>query len=122
MSGRQCLASGVSGVVLARHALRGVQEALALHWEDVDLVNGAVEIKYTVVRIKGEGLVRKSTKTAAGERMLTNRRRLAVEQGRPDASSVFADSDGGLRAPQHSRRAAQCPRDRRVRLSHLACL
>jgi integrase len=41
-----------------------------LYWEDVDLEAATVTINYTVVRAKGEGLVRKSTKTSAGERVL----------------------------------------------------
>ncbi|WP_245992814.1 site-specific integrase [Prauserella muralis] len=92
-----------------------IGEALALYWEDVDLANGVVEIKYTVVRVKGHGLIRKPTKTAAGERvlplpswavdMLTKRHRAAREAARPDASPVFASSEGGLRDPSNTRRA-----------------
>ena len=90
-----------------------IGEALALYWEDVDLEAATVTINYTVVRAKGEGLVRKSTKTSAGERvlplpswaeMLRTRRDAARDDGRPDTSPVFPNSDGGLRDPSNSLR------------------
>lgn len=91
-----------------------IGEALALYWEDVDLASGAVDIKYTIIRLKGEGLVRKSTKTAAGDRqlplpswaaqMLAERWQAANEQGEPENSPVFANVDGGLRDPSNTRR------------------
>lgn len=45
-----------------------IGEALAVRWEDVDLKAGVVD--HTVIRVKGVGLVRKSTKTEAGDRRL----------------------------------------------------
>jgi hypothetical protein len=36
-----------------------VGEALATFWEDVDFVEGAIDITHTAVRVKGEGLLRK---------------------------------------------------------------
>ena len=45
-------------------------EACALLWHSVDLDAGTVEVEATVVRIKGKGLLRKSTKTTAGHRTL----------------------------------------------------
>jgi integrase len=47
-----------------------IGEALALLWSQVDFAAGAVEVTHTVIRIKGEGLIRKRTKTRAGERLL----------------------------------------------------
>jgi len=47
-----------------------IGEAHALYWKDVDLEAATVTINYTVGLAKGEGLVRKSTKTSAGERVL----------------------------------------------------
>ncbi|MFC4002923.1 site-specific integrase [Prauserella oleivorans] len=92
-----------------------IGEALALYWEDVDLANSFVDIKYTVVRVKGQGLKRKPTKTAAGERvlplpswtvdMLQTRHDAAKEAGRPPASPVFANQDGNLRDPSNTLRA-----------------
>jgi integrase len=89
-----------------------IGEALALYWEDADLESATVTINYTVVRAKGEGLVRKSTKPSAGERvlplpswaaeMLRARRDAARDDGRPNTSPVFPNSDGGLRDPSNS--------------------
>lgn len=91
-----------------------IGEALALYWEDVDFTNATVAINYTVVRRKGAGLVRKSTKTAAGERvlplpswtvaMLEARHDAAAEDNRPAASPVFPNSQGGLRDPSNTLR------------------
>ncbi|WP_019806700.1 tyrosine-type recombinase/integrase [Saccharomonospora halophila] len=88
-----------------------IGEALALTWEDVDLGEATVGINYTVMRIKGEGLVRKSTKTAAGERvlplpswaveMLSRRYREALRTGTSIAGPVFPNSEGGLRDPSN---------------------
>lgn len=48
-----------------------IGEALAVHWEDVDLDNKTVAILCGVVRLEnGAGLARTPTKTAAGERTL----------------------------------------------------
>jgi integrase len=45
-------------------------EALVVAWNSIDLDQCTVEIQYTVVRLKGGGLVRKGTKTSTGERIL----------------------------------------------------
>lgn len=45
-------------------------EACALLWSSVDLEQRTVEIEANVVRLKGKGLLRKSTKTSAGRRTL----------------------------------------------------
>jgi integrase len=47
-----------------------IGEALAVVWSQVDFDAGTVEITSTLVRVKGQGLLRKSTKTRAGERTL----------------------------------------------------
>lgn len=47
-----------------------VGEAVAVHWDDVDLVQGVVVVDHTVIRAKGVGLVRKSTKTEARDQRL----------------------------------------------------
>ena len=41
---------------------------MATLWSEVDLEAGTVEISSTLVRVKGEGLARKGTKSRAGER------------------------------------------------------
>ena len=39
-------------------------------WSQVDWENGTVQISITLVRVRGEGLLRKGTKSRAGERVL----------------------------------------------------
>jgi hypothetical protein len=40
-------------------------------WSQVDFDAGTVEVTSTLVRVKGQGLLRKSTKSRAGERTLS---------------------------------------------------
>lgn len=79
-----------------------IGEALAIRWADVDLQAGIVIVEATVVRVRGRGLVRKSTKSDASDRTL----RLpewAVEMlqrrfsGQDLLAPVFPDSRGGWR-------------------------
>ncbi|WP_246633036.1 tyrosine-type recombinase/integrase [Pseudonocardia nigra] len=86
-----------------------VGEALAVSWDDVDLTAGVVHINHTIVRIKGVGLIRKGTKSNAGERTLRlpafalamlRRRKLAAGGHGP----VFPDSRGGWRDPSNTSR------------------
>jgi integrase len=79
-----------------------IGEALAVRWADVDLEAGIVIVEATVVRVRGKGLVRKSTKSDASDRTL----RLptwAVEiltrrfDGQDAVAPVFPDSRGGWR-------------------------
>ena len=87
-----------------------IGESLAVYWPDVDLHAGLVAVDYNVVRVKGKGLIRKSTKTEYGERTLPLpswavdmlRRRFA-ETSDPDGP-VFPDSLGGLRDPSNTNR------------------
>ncbi|WP_371812825.1 site-specific integrase [Saccharopolyspora sp. ASAGF58] len=87
-----------------------IGEALAVYWHDVDLDAGLCSVDYAVVRVKGQGLIRKSTKTGFGERTLPLaswtvemlRRRFA-ETGAQDGP-VYPDSLGGLRDPSNTRR------------------
>ncbi|MEC3975945.1 site-specific integrase [Amycolatopsis sp. H20-H5] len=91
-----------------------IGEALALYWEDVDLDAGTVLLEWTVVRIKGEGLVRTKPKTDASKRtlrlpawaliLLHRRHTVAVAENRASAHPVFPDSLGGLRDPSNTRR------------------
>ncbi|MER7078504.1 Site-specific recombinase XerD [Saccharopolyspora kobensis] len=88
-----------------------IGEALAVDWSEVDLDDGLVAVDYTVVRVKGKGLIRKSTKTEYGERTLPlcswaleMLRRRYEEAGCPATGPVFPDSLGGLRDPSNTRR------------------
>jgi hypothetical protein len=47
-----------------------IGEALAVLWSQVDFDAGTVEITHTIIRVKGKGLIRKKTKSRAGERLL----------------------------------------------------
>jgi integrase len=85
-----------------------IGEALAVYWSDVDLDGCTVRIDHTVLRVKGEGLRRFPTKTAAGERTLPLpgwvvtmlRERRAIDLA--DDGPVFPDSLGGLRDPSNT--------------------
>ena len=95
-----------------------IGEALALRWQDVDLDQHTIEVRGTVLRIKGGGLIIKSSpKTAAGQRlvelpswaiaMLRDRRDLAVAAGAVsvDDLQVFpAPQAGGLRDPSNTQK------------------
>jgi integrase len=48
-----------------------IGEALAVIWAEVDFEARSVQITSTIIRVKGEGLLRKKTKSSAGERTLT---------------------------------------------------
>ena len=88
-----------------------IGEALAVLWSQVDLETGTVEITHTIVRIKGEGLLRKFTKSKAGKRTLplpnwviaVLRTRFAAGVGLDEP--IFADSNGGFRDPSNVRRS-----------------
>ncbi|GAA2812003.1 helix-turn-helix domain-containing protein [Kribbella solani] len=88
-----------------------IGESLAVLWSQVDLDAGTVEITHTIARIPGEGLVRKITKSRAGERvlslpqwaiaMLRTRHAAGIRLDEP----IFADALGGYRDPSNTRRA-----------------
>ncbi|HET6294693.1 MAG TPA: helix-turn-helix domain-containing protein [Kribbella sp.] len=79
--------------------------------EALDLDAGTVNITHTIVRIKREGLLRKHTKSAAGNRTLglpnwlvaTLRTRSAAGIRLDDP--IFADTLGGYRDPTNVRRS-----------------
>jgi integrase len=87
-----------------------IGEALALVWQQVDLEAGTVQITGTLVRVKGEGLLRKGTKSRAGERtsalpvsaVVVLRRRF-MSGARLD-QPVFPSVAGGFRDPSNVRR------------------
>lgn len=88
-----------------------IGEALAVIWSEVDLDEAIVGITSTMVRVKGKGLVRKPTKSSAGERvlglpswavaMLFGRFSLGGRLDRP----LFPDSLGGFRDPNNTLKA-----------------
>lgn len=88
-----------------------IGEALAVTWVDVDLDVGVLAITSTLIRVKGEGLLRKTTKSRAGVRTLALppsavamlRRRFMT--GARLEQPVFPDVLGGFRDPANVRRA-----------------
>jgi integrase len=87
-----------------------IGEALAVRWHQVDWEAGTVEITSTLVRVRGEGLLRKSTKSRAGERMLAlPPRALSMLRSRSLSGArldqpLFPDVLGGFRDPANVRR------------------
>ncbi len=85
-----------------------IDETLAMYWSDLDLDASTVRIDHTVLRVKGAGLRRCPTKTAAGERTLPlpgwvaslMRERRATDLA--DDGPAFPDSLGGLRDPSNT--------------------
>ncbi|MCP2093797.1 Phage integrase family protein [Actinosynnema pretiosum] len=106
-----------------------IGEALAVYWEDVDFEAGTVAVNYTVIRVKDIGLIRKSTKTEAGERtLLLPRWALDMLQRRRKTTS-FPNGAGLPGCPWWAPRPVQHPEGppesegrRRVRLGDLARL
>ncbi|MDX2969002.1 tyrosine-type recombinase/integrase [Kribbella solani] len=88
-----------------------IGESLAVLWSQVDLEAGTVEVTHTIVRIPAEGLIRKITKSRAGERILTlpqwavamlrARHATGIRLGDP----IFPDTHGSYRDPSNTRRA-----------------
>jgi integrase len=87
-----------------------IGEALAAVWSEVDFAAGTVQVTSTLVRVKGEGLLRKGTKSRAGERTLplpetavAMLRRRFMTGARLD-QPLFPDVLGGFRDPANVRR------------------
>ncbi len=87
-----------------------IGEALAVIWSDVDFGNSTVSITSTIIRVKGVGLIRKDTKSNAGQRVLvlpswamTMLQRRFTEDPSLD-EPVFPDALGGFRDPNNTRR------------------
>jgi integrase len=95
-----------------------IGEALAVVWGEVDLDSGELGITSTLLRVTGKGLIRKRTKSAAGERVLVLpnwcvailRTRAAVGVG-PD-EPVFGSVDGTFRDPRNVTRWLAQARER----------
>ncbi|MFI6675959.1 helix-turn-helix domain-containing protein [Kribbella sp. NPDC050470] len=87
-----------------------IGESLAVLWHQINLDSGTVEITHTIARLKGEGLIRKPTKSKAGERLLhLPNWAIAMLRTRHAAgirldSPVFTDTLGGYRDPSNTRR------------------
>jgi integrase len=88
-----------------------IGEALAVLWHQANLETGRVKITNTVVRVKGEGLLSKTTKSRAGQRELAIPEWLLIVLRRRFAAGVrldqpiFPDTNGGYRDPSTVRRS-----------------
>jgi integrase len=86
-----------------------IGECLAVLWMETDLDRCKVEVTSTVIRLRGQGLIRKATKSRAGQRTLIlpswavadllRRRARGVLLDQP----IFPDTLGGLRDPSNTR-------------------
>ena len=79
-----------------------IGEAMGVTWDDVDLAEGVVHIRRTIIRVRGVGLVAKVTKSRAGLRSLPIPGWLVavLAARRPDGNGsapVFPDASGGFR-------------------------
>lgn len=78
-----------------------IGEATALHWEDIDLVKGTINVQTTIHRIRGEGIIlSETTKTDAGQRLLrlpTWAVAMLDRRDRSDGPVFPAPKKGGLR-------------------------
>ena len=92
-----------------------IGEALAVRWDDLDVKAGTVEVRGTVLRVKGKGLVLKpSPKSEAGQRILTlpswcivmlQRRAAGGFEPVSGTAPIFpAPLSGTLRDPSNTRR------------------
>ena len=95
-------------ILLAATGLRRA-ELLALRWEDVDLDGRVLTVMGSVVRLKGEGLIRQDRTNGGDVRTvmlpqfaLDALRRRKGEQPRPNTAGViFPSSTGTLRDPDN---------------------
>ena len=110
----EAVAHGVADMisVMAASGLR-IGEALALTWDAIDFEAGTLEVRGTVIRLKGKGLmIKPAPKTEAGFRklllpswcldMLRNRRIYNMSVGPVSLLNlVFPSTVGGLRDPDN---------------------
>jgi integrase len=95
-----------------------IGEALAVVWSEVDLDSGELEVTSTLLRVTGRGLLRKRTKSTAGERVLVLptwclvmlRAREAVGVGPEEP--IFGSMDGTFRDPRNVTRWLAQARER----------
>jgi integrase len=87
-----------------------IGEALAVLGGQVDVDAAEVEITHTIIRVKGRGLIRKRTKSRAGERRLklpdsiVTMLRARLDAGLPLDGPLFPNTLGGFRDPNNTRR------------------
>lgn len=110
---REVLVGGGSGhagsrILLAATGMRR-SELLALRWEDVDLDDRVLTVTGSVVRLKGQGLVRQDTTKGGGQRVVplpqfavdALHRRKGGRQNPNTGGVIFPSSTGTLRDPDN---------------------
>jgi len=86
-----------------------IGEALAVLGGQVDVEAAEVEITHTIIRVKGRGLIRKKTKSQAGERVLrlpasvVAMLRTRFAAGLPLDGPLFPNTLDGFRDPNNTR-------------------
>jgi integrase len=107
-----------------------ISEACGLTWDAVDVQAGTIEVRAAAVRVRGQGLLVKTTKTDAGTRTLVLPSWCTTMLRDRAALTEVADADWGGRpvfpAPsaagatlQHPSRPPRRLHHRRLRLGHL---
>ncbi|MGY4771881.1 helix-turn-helix domain-containing protein, partial [Kribbella sp. CWNU-51] len=95
-----------------------IGETLAVTWNEINRETGEVDCSHQIQRLRGQGLVRRRAKSAAGERILTlpdwalEMLIARLTPGMSPDSPIFPDSKGGFRDPhnvQHALRNARRP-------------
>ncbi len=87
-----------------------IGEASAVLWSEVHLEAGTVSITSTIIRVKGVGLIRKTTKSKAGQRVLRlptwalDMLLCRYLSGPRLDTPLFPDDDGGWRDPSNTAR------------------
>ncbi len=90
-----------------------IGETTGLAWDAVDLELGTVDVRTAAIRVKGQGLVIKTTKTDAGTRTLVLPQRcvtmlrhragaVAISEGGAHDRPVFPAPLGGWRDPSNT--------------------
>ena len=95
-----------------------IGEALAVVWREVDLESGELVITSTLLRVTGKGLIRKRTKSEAGERVLVLPTWCVVilrarhEVGVGEDEPIFGSVDGTFRDTRNVTRWLRQARER----------
>lgn len=95
-----------------------IGETLAVTWNEINRKTGEVDCSHQIQRLRGQGLVRRRVKSAAGERILVLpdwALEMLIARWTPGTSPdspIFPDLKGGFRDPQnvqHALRQARRP-------------
>jgi integrase len=88
-----------------------IGECLAVTWSDLNRETGEIDCGHQIQRIKGQGLLRRRVKSAAGDRILAlpswalEMLRARWAPGTPLDAPIFPSSEGGFRDPHNVQKA-----------------